>query len=96
MAEDVIELLDYLGWTKDRDLNVVGTSLGGMIATGAFACNLNENSYPTPPPRTSIQNTPTDRLARPSCDDTRRLPLEQSPSDIRNAVSRQADVYTRD
>lgn len=41
MAEDVIELLDYLGWTKDRDLNVVGTSLGGMIATGAFAYNVN-------------------------------------------------------
>ena len=40
-AEDVIELLDYLGWTKDRELNVVGTSLGGMIATGAFADNVN-------------------------------------------------------
>ena len=44
MAEDVIELLDYLGWTKDRDLNVVGTSLGGMIATGAFAYNVNETA----------------------------------------------------
>ena len=28
MTEDIIELLDYLGWTKDRDLNVVGTNLG--------------------------------------------------------------------
>jgi pimeloyl-ACP methyl ester carboxylesterase len=34
MAEDVICLLDYLGWTADRELNIVGMSLGGMIAQG--------------------------------------------------------------
>ncbi|KAM6495383.1 alpha/beta-hydrolase [Amanita muscaria] len=32
MAEDVITLLDYVGWTEDRDLHVVSVSLGGMIA----------------------------------------------------------------
>jgi len=32
MAEDVVVLLDMLGWTNERDLNVVGISLGGMIA----------------------------------------------------------------
>ncbi|KAG6845860.1 hypothetical protein H0H87_002551 [Tephrocybe sp. NHM501043] len=32
MAEDVIALLDTLGWTEERDLHIVGTSLGGMIA----------------------------------------------------------------
>ncbi|CCM03864.1 uncharacterized protein FIBRA_06014 [Fibroporia radiculosa] len=32
MAEDVIVLLDYLGWTANRDLHVIGLSLGGMIA----------------------------------------------------------------
>lgn len=32
MAKDLIELLDHLGWTKDRELNVVGVSMGGMIA----------------------------------------------------------------
>jgi len=32
MAEDVICLLDYLGWTANRELNIVGISLGGMIA----------------------------------------------------------------
>ncbi|KAH7910170.1 Alpha/Beta hydrolase protein [Hygrophoropsis aurantiaca] len=32
MAEDVIALLDYLGWTVNQDLHVVGISLGGMIA----------------------------------------------------------------
>jgi pimeloyl-ACP methyl ester carboxylesterase len=34
MAEDIIVLLDYLGWTAKRDLHVVGISLGGMIAQG--------------------------------------------------------------
>ncbi|KAF9563373.1 alpha/beta-hydrolase [Agrocybe pediades] len=32
MAEDVICLLDYLGWTGERDLTIVGISMGGMIA----------------------------------------------------------------
>ncbi|KAI0266475.1 alpha/beta-hydrolase [Gloeopeniophorella convolvens] len=32
MAEDVIVLLDYVGWTEERSLHLVGLSLGGMIA----------------------------------------------------------------
>ncbi|KIJ17067.1 hypothetical protein PAXINDRAFT_130593 [Paxillus involutus ATCC 200175] len=32
MAEDVICLFNYLGWTAERDLHIVGISLGGMIA----------------------------------------------------------------
>ena len=32
MAKDVIELLDHLGWTKERQLYVSGVSMGGMIA----------------------------------------------------------------
>ncbi|KAJ7090226.1 alpha/beta-hydrolase [Mycena belliarum] len=32
MAEDAIVLLDYLGWTQNRELHVVGISLGGMIS----------------------------------------------------------------
>ncbi|KAJ6581444.1 alpha beta-hydrolase [Mycena capillaripes] len=32
MAEDIILLLDYIGWTASRQINVVGVSLGGMIA----------------------------------------------------------------
>lgn len=35
MAEDVIVLLDYVGWFENRGLHVVGVSLGGMIALGA-------------------------------------------------------------
>jgi hypothetical protein len=31
MAKDLIELLDHLGWTSPRELNVTGVSMGGMI-----------------------------------------------------------------
>ena len=34
MAEDIVVLLKYIGWTNERDLHVVGLSLGGMIAQG--------------------------------------------------------------
>ena len=37
MAEDVICLLDTLGWTGTRELHVVGISLGGMIAQGRYS-----------------------------------------------------------
>jgi len=36
MAEDVICLLDKLGWTEERELNVIGISMGGMIAQGTL------------------------------------------------------------
>ncbi|KAF4463641.1 alpha beta hydrolase [Fusarium albosuccineum] len=32
MALDVIEVLDHVGWTSDREINLVGISMGGMIA----------------------------------------------------------------
>jgi len=32
MAKDVIEIVDHLGWTAERELNVIGISMGGMIA----------------------------------------------------------------
>ncbi|KAM0255086.1 hypothetical protein ACHAQJ_006087 [Trichoderma viride] len=32
MAADIIEVLDHVGWTAERDVHVVGVSLGGMIA----------------------------------------------------------------
>ena len=35
MADDVITLLDYVGWTAEHDLHVVGVSMGGMISLGS-------------------------------------------------------------
>lgn len=32
MAQDVIELVDHLGWSGARTLNIVGISMGGMIS----------------------------------------------------------------
>ena len=32
MAKDTIELIDHVGWTSERQLHVIGTSMGGMIA----------------------------------------------------------------
>jgi len=32
MAKDVVELLEYVGWTENRSINVIGISMGGMIA----------------------------------------------------------------
>jgi len=40
MAEDIISLLDNLGWTGEREINVVGLSLGGMITQGGFVFRL--------------------------------------------------------
>ena len=37
MAEDILCLLNYLQWTEERSLHVVGISLGGMIAQGSSA-----------------------------------------------------------
>lgn len=32
MAKDTLELIDSTGWTADRQLHVIGVSMGGMIA----------------------------------------------------------------
>ena len=32
MAKDLLELLDHVGWTQQRQLNVIGISMGDMIA----------------------------------------------------------------
>jgi len=34
MAQDVITLLDFLGWKDPRSIHVIGVSLGGMISQG--------------------------------------------------------------
>ena len=40
MAQDVVTLLDFVGWTDKFQIHVVGVSLGGMIAQGASSCRL--------------------------------------------------------
>ena len=32
MAKDIIEVVDHIGWTGQRELHVIGISMGGMIA----------------------------------------------------------------
>lgn len=32
MAKDALELADHVGWTAQRQLHVIGVSMGGMIA----------------------------------------------------------------
>ncbi|KAG8534205.1 uncharacterized protein KY384_001049 [Bacidia gigantensis] len=32
MAKDTLELIDHVGWTRTRQLHVIGSSMGGMIA----------------------------------------------------------------
>ncbi|KAF2198280.1 alpha/beta hydrolase-like protein, partial [Delitschia confertaspora ATCC 74209] len=32
MAKDTLELIDHIGWTRKRELHIVGISMGGMIA----------------------------------------------------------------
>ena len=32
MAKDLVEVLDHIGWTEKRSVNVIGVSMGGMIA----------------------------------------------------------------
>ena len=32
MARDTLELVDHVGWTSERQIHVIGSSMGGMIA----------------------------------------------------------------
>ena len=32
MAKDAVELFDHLGWTRERELHIIGISMGGMIS----------------------------------------------------------------
>jgi len=36
MATDTLHLLDHVGWVREREVHVVGVSMGGMIALSEF------------------------------------------------------------
>lgn len=40
MAKDVIEIIDHLGWTAEREINLVGISMGGMIVQEMVSLNM--------------------------------------------------------
>lgn len=43
MAKDTLEVIDHVGWTKNRQLHVIGISMGGMIAQ-ELVCSFNTSS----------------------------------------------------
>jgi pimeloyl-ACP methyl ester carboxylesterase len=76
MAEDVIALLDFIGWTERRSLHVVGTSLGGMIAQGewrTYFLLVLTSLYHTP--RAGVSYSRTIYLAGPGGNDGWRIPI---------------------
>ncbi|KAL9589459.1 MAG: hypothetical protein Q9203_001752 [Teloschistes exilis] len=49
MAKDTLELLNYLGWTALRQLNIIGVSMGGMISQELVAPHSTGYSIPKSP-----------------------------------------------
>ena len=80
MAEDVICLLDFLGWTADRELNIVGISLGGMIAQGQLIPNFFYVRLLYDVYRAGIPDTEPHFIAPFSRDNSRRAYMGEFPS----------------
>jgi pimeloyl-ACP methyl ester carboxylesterase len=51
MAKDILEVLDHLGWTSERQLHILGVSMGGMIAL-----EIVRHPLPQPLPNSSRPN----------------------------------------
>ena len=84
MEEDVIVLLDYVGWTDERQLQVVGTSLGGMIAMGQYFTMSFRYSYSSLNPLSGFRIGDTypqkNRIIDLVCDHGWREALDQLPA----------------
>ena len=67
MAEDTLCLLNYLQWTEDRSLHIVGMSLGGMIAQGIFISLHLRGGTSNSLSRTRIPDPRSNHIAEPHC-----------------------------
>jgi esterase/lipase len=73
MAKDIVEVLDHIGWAGQRDLHVIGISMGGMIAqelvrSVTLKCvvpliSLSHNASHSPENAPRIQSFPSKRDA---------------------------------
>ena len=46
MAKDTLELCNHLGWTSVRELHVIGSSMGGMIAQEMVGLHMKKSTVP--------------------------------------------------
>lgn len=40
MAKDIVEVVDHIGWKREREIHVIGISMGGMIAQEIVSAHL--------------------------------------------------------
>ena len=65
MAKDVIELVDHLGWTGERELHIVGVSMGGMISQElVHSPPIQSQSPPTKQPNSGLPDPQTHLLTQ--------------------------------
>jgi hypothetical protein len=84
MSQDVVVLLDYVGWTSERELHVVGVSLGGMIAQGERSQSMDFQISPELY-RIGPQDPSANRLLDASCHESRRDWIYESHSSKQGA-----------
>lgn len=66
MAQDIVELLDHVGWSGKRELHVIGISMGGMIAQEIVSLQLFFH-HASPSRHMVLSFLPCCSIARGSC-----------------------------
>lgn len=95
MAEDVIVLLDYIGWTAKQSIHVVGVSLGGMISQGKPDLSFPSTTLLTSLGRTRIQNPGENNISDFGCHHRRRVPVAEFPTSTSNQLQNDSTLLTR-